>query len=175
MPDVLIGLSQERPNPTESFLRWWQIPISVPTKRRWGWNTIEHCRLLLQIDGPDMSTQPCKLLWPTLEGPKEEITLHVGEDVYMVPVVLRSEIECQVSGDPVRLPPFHVPERVARISDANAIIHRTVFTDLSPSVWHVLTLRVVSGAAPVAYKKYGLRVPDAQADNAQFTMQARES
>ena len=60
------------------------------------------------------------LLWQSVEGPKEYATIWVEEEPKTVPVVVRSEKDCQL--------PFPLPAGVARFTDQSMLIHRKGFT-----------------------------------------------
>lgn len=171
MAQVFLGLPQGTPTADEIRLLWWNIPVGVRHRRFWEADAIEHCRAELVIDPEGIANRTVRLLWSGISGPQAQTTLRVGEDDQPVSIVVRGEADAMVSGDPVHRPHFPLPQYVARISDENALIHRTQFTDLVPGI-HRLTLRVLSGATEVAARSYRLHVPGPGEDNSGFVLEA---
>jgi len=167
MPKVFLGSPQQ--GATEQFLSWWHVPVSVQKQRFWEQGGFENCRAELRIAALEVPTQVVKLLWPTIRGPVDRSALHLGEESKTIPIIMRSTVTVNVSGDPVRLPPFLLPAYMARISDENAFIHRTRFTDM-PKGNHLVTLRILSGPDTLAERSYNLQVPEIGADNTDFIL-----
>jgi len=166
MPKIILGQPQQLAS--EPFLAWWHVPIS--TKQRWlGPEYIDDCRVRVVIKEP-APTKELNLFWSSVRGPEEKVRLRVGEPPQKVPIVVRSEIEVWLTGDPVRLPKFLLPAWIARITDQEAIFQRTNFTDLQPSASYKLWLQILSGANLLASSQYRLYVPGANETNEQFVL-----
>ena len=99
------------------------------------------------------------LLWQSVEGPKEYATIWVEEEPKTVPVVVRSEKDCQL--------PFPLPAGVARFTDQSVLIHRKAFTDLEPGSYK-MRLRVQSMGRTWDSQTYILSVPRPDIKNDQF-------
>ena len=151
----------------EADFVWWHVPVWITSPWFWQLNRIEGCKARLLIESPFSERKLLGLLWSSLTGPTEYMTLRYGETQY-VPVLVRSERECVLSGDPVRLPPFALPAKVTRISDQNALIHRTDFSDLQAMTDYLIRMEIVVGNDILAGKAYDVHVPGRDENNSQL-------
>ena len=72
-----------------------------------------------------------KMMWSTSDGPKEQLVLK-DSGVHHIPVAARAEKGEIMVYAAQNLPPFHIPAGIARVTDYNAMIRRSAYTDLPP-------------------------------------------
>ena len=121
---------------------------------------LKHGRVILIFEGP-VPRNALPLLWQTMEGPKEYATIRIGEEPMTVPVVVRSEKDCES--------PFPLPAGVARVTDQSLLIHQRAFTDLEPGSYK-MRLRVQSERRIWDSQTYILSVPRPDIENGQFRL-----
>jgi hypothetical protein len=112
---------------SEMGFGWWHIEIGGPGTAD---EPPEIMRVFMLL-GEGKTAKELQLMWPTNDGPVEEMVLRYGMAAVQVPVVARAERgDVFVSGDPKKLPHLHLPAGIARITDLNAIKLRANCTDL---------------------------------------------
>jgi hypothetical protein len=144
-------LLNQAPNDDES-VSWWHLSLTAT-------RSLRDARVwLVFADGTQR-----QLVWPTHDGLKAEYSLDPTKGTLSIPLVIRAEREG------MGLFGLALPQRVARLTDVHATVHRKDCLDLSPGVYRVaVVVRSVDLTEEVRSPPYTMHVPSPRASNGHF-------
>jgi len=165
LPKLLIGRPQDLAS--EEYVCWWHVHVSLE-RRFWQLDRLFNCRIYLVIE----SNKTTQLLWrtPNAVEPEETVTLQVGDDPQIVPVMVRSVRLGQywLCAAPVRLPQFRLDPFAALVTDVSVIRWHRNRIEI-PTGQHRIQFTVQSGKDVLESKSFALEVPGQDQDNSHFS------